>query len=132
MTVPRHPDPPVPTTETTYLCPEGHLTVRRFHAQSYADQPMTWECDECHKEATFLTRSRVPVTEKVPDPKRAPKKAVPVPAPVIAVDEPEMSSHVQALLGRRSKDELEALLKSRMDAYSRGDGHVMAQTLYAR
>ena len=75
---------------TSYLCPQGHLIELPFSVE--ADIPATWEC-RCGEEAILRDHVKPEPTKPVKQPR----------------------THWDMLLERRSVDELEELLKERLD-----------------
>ena len=81
-----------PRTKNTYQCPKGHLSELVF-AQD-AELPKTWQCKSCPSQATLLTDGKLMKLEI--DELKTPR------------------SHWELLLERRSKEELEEILKERI------------------
>jgi hypothetical protein len=81
-----------PRTKNSYQCPNGHLSELVF-AQD-AELPKTWQCKSCPSQATLLTDGKLMKLEI--DELKAPR------------------SHWEMLLERRSKEELEEILKERI------------------
>ena len=73
-----------------YVCPEQHISELPFSVE--ADVPATWECPRCGAEA--LSTDGVTPEQKAEKPVR---------------------THWDMLLERRSVEELEELLKERLD-----------------
>ncbi|MFM7014084.1 MAG: RNA polymerase-binding protein RbpA [Actinomycetota bacterium] len=82
-----------PRTTHSYQCPSGHLNELVF-AQD-AELPGTWQCKSCAKQAVLLKNGK-PLKLDLED-VRTPR------------------SHWEMLLERRSKAELEEILKERLD-----------------
>jgi RNA polymerase-binding protein len=81
-----------PRTKNSYQCPNGHLSELVF-AQD-AELPKTWQCKSCPSQATLLTEGKLMKLE---------------------IDELKATrSHWEMLLERRSKEELEEILKERI------------------
>ena len=81
-----------PRTKNSYQCPNGHLSELVF-AQD-AELPKTWQCKSCPSQATLVTDGKLMKLEI--DELKAPR------------------SHWEMLLERRSKEELEEILKERI------------------
>ena len=81
-----------PRTRNTYQCPNGHFSELVF-AQD-AELPSTWQCKSCPSQATLLTNGKI--TKLDIDELKTPR------------------SHWEMLLERRSKEELEEILKERI------------------
>lgn len=81
-----------PRTKHSYQCPNGHLSELVF-AQD-AELPTTWQCKSCQQQAQLLTDGKL-VTLDLQDLKTP-------------------RSHWEMLLERRSKEELEEILKERI------------------
>lgn len=82
-----------PRTKHTYQCPNGHLSELVF-AQD-AELPETWQCKACPEAAILMAKGK-PLKLKIEDLKTP-------------------RSHWEMLLERRSKAELEEILKERLD-----------------
>lgn len=111
-----------PTVEVLYMCEGKHVTPVVFHAQ-VKDFPKQWDCKVCHKNAKYVASSHIPTDEYVPDPKKLSSE---LREPTDAeIDEAAGESftnrgnftfgHLQALRERRSQEELESLLKERLE-----------------
>jgi len=85
-----------PRTKYQFLCPNGHSSEIVF-AQD-AEMPETWQCKSCSEFGTLL------------------KDGVPITLSITEIKTPK--SHWDMLLERRSKVELEVILKERL-AYIR-------------
>jgi len=81
-----------PRTTYQFLCPNGHSSEIVFDQD--AEMPETWQCKSCSEFGTLLKDGK-PITLSITDIK-TPK------------------SHWDMLLERRSKVELEAILKERL------------------
>ena len=81
-----------PRTKHSYQCTNGHLSELVF-AQD-AELPNTWQCKSCPSQATLLTDGKLIKLEI--DDLKTPR------------------SHWEMLLERRSKEELEEILKERI------------------
>lgn len=82
-----------PRSKQSYQCLNGHVSELIF-AQD-AELPETWQCKQCPEQAVLLAKGK-PIKLKIED-VRTPR------------------SHWEMLLERRSKAELEEILKERMD-----------------
>jgi hypothetical protein len=81
-----------PRSRNTYQCSNGHLSELVF-AQD-AELPSTWQCKSCPSQATLLTDGKLIKLD---------------------IDELKISrTHWEMLLERRSKEELEEILKERI------------------
>ena len=81
-----------PRTKHSYQCPDLHLSEMVFSQD--AELPTTWQCKSCPKQATLLTDGKL--TKLDIDEIKTPR------------------SHWEMLLERRSKEELEEILKERI------------------
>jgi hypothetical protein len=94
---------PVPMTPESYHCPVGHVVTLQFSAEA-EEIPETWDCPKCgrtaHRDETAARRLGGT-------------------ADGLALNSPRTSAsgktHWDMLLERRSVDELEALLKERLE-----------------
>lgn len=115
-----------PMKVVSYLCAQKHVTEVRFHVQ-VEKIPQTWACERCHQKARFIGVYSPHSDERVPDPRRGY-----VDQSLYGEDDdtdlrfaPESErekfgsgaftkEHFEALMSRRSKEELEDLLASRL------------------
>jgi len=81
-----------PRNKHSYQCPNGHISELVF-AQD-AELPETWQCKSCPEQAIFLKNGK-PIKLDLDDLKTP-------------------RSHWEMLLERRSKEELEEILKERL------------------
>lgn len=81
-----------PRTKQTFQCPNGHLSEIVFAKE--AELPNFWQCKSCQQQAQLLTDGKL-----------------------LKLDLDELKtprSHWEMLLERRSKEELEEILKERL------------------
>jgi hypothetical protein len=82
-----------PRTKHSYQCSNGHISDLVFSQD--AELPETWQCKQCPEQAVML------------------KDGLPIKLTLEDIRTPR--SHWEMLLERRSKEELEEILKERLD-----------------